>query len=119
MQNVTEKIYHLNPPGGIFNETVLRSLFPMRSEGARKLLVRRAVSAGEIIRLKPGLFCLAEPFRRTHPHPFVIAGLLHFPSHVSMENKQTGHKTIIEFSDLKTPENLSDKYFQHRFLKNR
>ncbi len=96
MQSITEKIYHLNPPGGIFNETVLRVLYPDKSDGARKLLVQRAARAAEIIRLKPGLFCLTEPFRRSHPHPFVIAQLLHFPSHISMESALWHHGAIPE-----------------------
>jgi hypothetical protein len=73
MQNLTEKVFRLSPPGGIFDETAVRNLFPGKTEGARKLLVHRAVSEGEIIRLKPGLFLLAKEFRRTHPHPFVLA----------------------------------------------
>lgn len=86
MQALTEAIYHLGPPASVFDETVLRNLFPSKSAGARKLLVHRAVAAGEILRLKPGLFCLAEPFQKSRPHPFLIAGLLHFPSHISMES---------------------------------
>jgi hypothetical protein len=96
MQVLTEAIYHLTPPGGLFDTTVLRALFPAKSDGARKLLVQRALRASEIVRLKPGLFCLAEPFRRSHPHPFAIAELLHFPSHVSMESALWHHGAIPE-----------------------
>lgn len=96
MQNLTEKIFRLSPPGGIFDETVIRNVFSDKSEGARKLLVYRAVSAGEIIRLKPGLFLLAPEFRRTDPHPFVIAAALHSPSHVSLESALSHHGLIPE-----------------------
>lgn len=96
MQTLTEKILRLSPPGGLFDETVIRNLFGERSEAARKVLVHRAVSAGEIIRLKPGLFLLAPEFRKTHPHPFVIAAMLHSPSHVSLESALAHHGLIPE-----------------------
>ncbi len=96
MQTLTEKVFRLSPPGGLFDETVIRNLFPERSEAARKVLVHRAVSAAEIIRLKPGLFLLAPEFRKTHPHPFVIAAMLHSPSHVSLESALAHHGLIPE-----------------------
>jgi len=96
MQTLTEKVFHLSPPGGIFNETVVRNLFPDRSEGSRKVLVHRASAKGEIIRLKPGLFLLGPEYRKTHPHPFVIAALLHSPSHVSLESAFSYHGLIPE-----------------------
>jgi hypothetical protein len=96
MQTLTEKVFHLSPPGGIFNETVVRNLFPDHSEGSRKVLVHRAAAKGEIIRLKPGLFLLGPEYRKTHPHPFVIAALLHSPSHVSLESALSHHGLIPE-----------------------
>jgi len=96
MQTLTEKIFRLAPPGGLFDETAVRNSFPDRSEAARKVLVRRAFAAGEIIRLKPGLFLLAPEFRKTHPHPFVIAALLHSPSHISLESALAHHGLIPE-----------------------
>ena len=96
MQTLTEKVFELGPPGGIFNETVVRNLLAGRSEGALRLMVRRAVLKGEVLRLKPGLFCLAEPYRKTHPHPFALAGLLHSPSHISLETALWHHGLIPE-----------------------
>jgi hypothetical protein len=96
MQTVTESIFRLSPPGGLFDETVIRNLFPVHSEAARKVLVHRAVAAGEIIRLKPGLFLLAPEFRKTHLHSFVIAAALHSPSHVSLESALAYHGLIPE-----------------------
>lgn len=96
MQTLTEKVFRLSPPGGLFDETVIRNLVPDRSEAARKVLTHRAVSVGEIIRLKPGLFLLAPEFRKTHPHPFVVAAMLHFPSHVSLESAFSHHGLIPE-----------------------
>jgi predicted transcriptional regulator of viral defense system len=96
MQTVTELVFRLSPPGGIFDETVIRNLLSDRSEPARKVLVHRAVAAGEILRLKPGLFLLAPEFQKTHPHPFVIAAILHSPSHVSLESALAHHGLIPE-----------------------
>jgi predicted transcriptional regulator of viral defense system len=96
MQTLTEKILELSPPGGLFNETVVHNLFPNHSEGARKVLVFRAIKKGEILRLKPGFFLLAERYRRTHPHPFVIASMLHAPSHISLESSLSFHGLIRE-----------------------
>lgn len=96
MQTVTELVFRLSPPGGIFDETVIRNILANRSEAARKVLAHRAVAAGEIIRLRPGLFLLAPEFRKTHPHPFVVAAILHSPSHVSLESALAHHGLIPE-----------------------
>ena len=96
MQTLTEKVYRLAPPGGIFDDAVVRNLFPETSDAARKLLVHRAVGKMEVLRLKPGLYCLAEPYRGSHPHPFVVAALLHSPSHISLESALSYHGLIPE-----------------------
>jgi len=96
MQNLTEKVFKLAPPGGLFDETVIHNLFPDSSRGARALLVHRACQAGEILRLKPGLFVLGPPYRKSEPHPFVVAGVLHAPSHISLEAALAHHGMIPE-----------------------
>ena len=96
MQNLTEKVFKLAPPGGLFDETVIHNLFPDSTAGARALLVHRACQAGEILRLKPGLFGLGPPYRKSEPHPFVVAGVLHSPSHISLESALSHHGLIPE-----------------------
>lgn len=86
MQKLTEKVLRLDPPGGVFTQTVVQNLFPGRSIGARRAVIHRAVRHHEILRLKPGHFCLTAELRRRHPHPFVIAGLLLYASQVSLES---------------------------------
>jgi len=49
-----------------------------------------------VLRLKPGLFCLAEAYRKTHLHPFALAGILHAPSHVSLESALSFHGLLPE-----------------------
>ena len=56
----------------------------------------RAVSAGEVIRLKSGLFLLQPSFRKSDPHPYVVAALLHAPSHISLETALSYHGLIPE-----------------------
>ena len=85
MKTLTQAVFKLSPPGGIFNETVLGNLFPDRTRGARELLINRALKAGEILRLKRGTYVLAPEYRKTEPPPWTVAGLLLSPSHVSME----------------------------------
>jgi hypothetical protein len=84
MQALTENVFAMMPPGGVFNMIVVRNLFPDISEGARRLLVDRALRAGEIKRLKPGLYILDRIYRKSELHPFSLASLLHFPSHISL-----------------------------------
>ena len=100
MQTLTDRVYKLAPPGGLFDEVVVRNLFPGLSAGARKLLVHRAVKHAEVLRLKPGLFCLAQDYRKSHPHPFVVAAVLHSPSHISLESALSYHGLIPEAVQL-------------------
>ena len=60
------------------------------------MVVHRACQAGEILRLKPGLFALGPPYRKSEPHPFVVAGVLHAPSHISLESALAHHGLIPE-----------------------
>lgn len=96
MKTLTEKVFSLAPPGGLFDETVISNLFPHSNQHARALLVHRASQAGEILRLKPGLFVLSPPYRKSEPHPFVVAAALHAPSHVSLESALAHHSLIPE-----------------------
>lgn len=96
MQTLTERVFKLAPPGGLFDESVVGTLFPEASQGARKLLVHRAVKHGEVLRLKPGSYCLAFEYRRSELHPFVVAALLHSPSHISLESALSHHGMIPE-----------------------
>lgn len=86
----------LGTPGGTCDETVVGNLFPEASIGARRLLVHRAVQAGELLKLKPGFHVLSPEYRRSVPHPFMLASLLHGPSHVSLESALAWHGLIPE-----------------------
>ncbi len=96
MQTLTERVFKLAPPYGVFDETVIENLFPTHSDGARRAVAHRAVRQGEVLRLKPGLFLLAEPYQRERPHPFMLSGLLYSPAHISMESALAFHGLIPE-----------------------
>lgn len=96
MQTLTEKVFKLSPPFGLFDGIVVRNLFPDSTEGSRKLLINRAVKAREVLRLKRGLFILAQEYRETTPHPYTVAALLHAPSHISFETALAFHGLIPE-----------------------
>jgi len=96
MQALTERVFALASPGGLFDAGVVRNLFPTASSGARKLLVNRAVHHGEVLRLRSGLYCLAPAYRKSSLHPFTVAAALHAPSHVSLETALSFHGLIPE-----------------------
>ncbi len=96
MKTLTEKVFRLAPPGGLFNETVVTNLFPDRSKGARELLLDRAIKTGEVQRIKRGLYVLSREYRKTEPPLFTVAVLLYSPSHISLETALAYHGLIPE-----------------------
>lgn len=80
---------------GLF--TRREAAFWVGNDGARvDALLKRAVGAGEVLRLRRGLFALAEPYRRVRLHPFELAQRLHGPSYVSLEGALSHHGWIPE-----------------------
>ena len=96
MQTLTEKVFKLAPPFGLFDGTVVGNLFPHSNKGAKKLLIHRAVEAKEILILKRGLYILVPEYRASAPHPYVVAAMLHAPSHISQETALSFHSLIPE-----------------------
>ena len=96
MKTLTQQIYLLSPPGGLFDTSVVCNLFPDLSPGARNILVHRAVESGEVQQLKRGLYALSEPFRKTQPHPYAVAPMLYAPSSISLESALAFHGLIPE-----------------------
>jgi len=96
MQTLTEKVWYLRPPAGLFDRQVIDNLFPESSLSAKQALLNKAFHCKEIIRLAPGTYCLAREFRDRDPHPFSIAALIHGPSYVTMETALAFHRMIPE-----------------------
>jgi hypothetical protein len=59
-------------------------------------LLKRAVQAGEIMRIRRGLFCLDRRFLSAPPHSLALAQIVYGPSYLSMETALSWHGWIPE-----------------------
>lgn len=69
------------------------------SKGRRAALLMslsRAMSAGDVVHVKRGLYCLSRDLSPMLPNPLVMANLVHGPSYVSMESALEYHGLIPE-----------------------
>jgi predicted transcriptional regulator of viral defense system len=67
------------------------------NDGARlDSLLKRAVAATEILRLRRGLFCIADRYRNEPIHPFELAQRILGPSYISLESALAYHGWIPE-----------------------
>ena len=96
MQTLSERVWRLHPPAGLFDKTVIDGLFQKVTVGARKALLNKALRHEEVIRLAPGVYCLTREFRDRDPHPFAVAAMIHGPSYVTMESALAFHQMIPE-----------------------
>jgi hypothetical protein len=62
----------------------------------------RWVASGHIIQLRRGLYALAPPYRKTEPHPFVVANRLVRGSYVSLQSALAHHGFIPEHVPVTT-----------------
>ncbi len=94
MQKMTERAIE-RAANGIF--TRQEAVHWVGSDGPRlEALLKRAVGAGEILRLRRGLFCLAGRYLRRSLHPFELAQIIHGPSYISLESALAHHGWIPE-----------------------
>jgi len=94
MQTITEVALH-KAVRGVFTRQEAGCW--VDSEGARlDALLKRAVAAGEILRIRRGLYCLAKRYLHRQIHPFALAQRIHGPSYVSMEAALAHHGWIPE-----------------------
>ena len=56
----------------------------------------RWMAAGKILQLRRNVYALAPPWRRVHPHPFLVANELHAPSYVSLQSALAHHGLVPE-----------------------
>ena len=66
------------------------------SDDSRYALVKRAVKAGALVKIKRGHYVLADKFRKQPVHPFLLAQALVAGSYVSMESALAYHGWIPE-----------------------
>lgn len=56
----------------------------------------RWVRAGKLLQLRRGVYTLEPPWRKTEPHPFVVANFLEMGSYVSLQSALAHHGLIPE-----------------------
>ena len=66
------------------------------SEDRQYSMLKRSVSAGEIVKLRRGLYCLASRYLPQPLHPFELAQRIYGPSYISMESALSVHQLIPE-----------------------
>lgn len=57
----------------------------------------RWVQAGRVIQLRRGLYTLAEPYRQTQPHPFLVANSMISGSYISLQSALAYYGLIPEY----------------------
>jgi len=51
-----------------------------------RLQLTRWVNSGRIYQLRRGLYAIAPPYQKSHPHPFLVANRLQRASYVSLQS---------------------------------
>ena len=90
IEKVKEKI-----DGDVFTDAGLTNALG-GTANSRNSAVRRAVKAGDIIRLKRGLYVLGAKHQRKGVSPFQAAPMIYGPSYVSLESALSYHGWIPE-----------------------
>lgn len=94
MQTVTE-IAIQKAVGGVF--TRQEAACWVNDDGTRlDALLKRAVAAEEVRRIRRGLFCLASRYMHRKIHSFELAQRVHGPSYISLESALSHHGWIPE-----------------------
>lgn len=94
MQTITEEALK-RVPWGFFTRAEA-GVWLGASTAALDALLKRAVQAGEISRIRRGLFCLDRRFLAAPPNPLALAQLVYGPSYLSSETALSWHGWIPE-----------------------
>jgi len=95
MQTLTEQLVEGGLKDRVLTDTQLARLISGSSQ-RRYNLVNRAMRAGELIRLRRGLYMLSDKYRSQPCHPYVLAQKLRPGSYVSLETALAFHGWIPE-----------------------
>ena len=79
----------------VFHSSILMAVEVNRTDLGRQL--SRWVKSGKLIQLRRSLYTLPEQFRRTSPHPFLVANRLKHASYVSLQSALEYHGLIPEY----------------------
>ena len=82
--------------GDIITDTQLKILFHEMSDNQRYGVVKRALAAGRLIRIRRGLYCLNERYRKNALNLFELAEKVYGPSYISFESALAYHGWIPE-----------------------
>lgn len=95
MQTLTEQLVEGGLKDRVLTDTQLARLISGSSQ-RRYNLVNRAMRAGELIRLRRGLYMLSDKYRSQPCHPYALAQKLRPGSYVSLETALAFHGWIPE-----------------------
>lgn len=95
MQALTEKLLKSNLRD-VFSDVDVANLLGEVSDSKKYALVKRALAANEIVRIKRGLYMLAEQFRRGKTDLFCLASRIYGPAYISLESALAAHGWIPE-----------------------
>jgi predicted transcriptional regulator of viral defense system len=84
----------------VFSSSILKAGNAKPSKTQVQLI--RWVKAGKIIQLRRGLYALAEPYRKTNPHPFLVSNRMKKASYVSLQSALAHHGLIPEYVPVVT-----------------
>ncbi len=94
MQKLTE-IALEKIPQGVFTDANLQNLL-RGSDDRRYGLVKRALAAGEVVRIRRGLYSLAPKYLRQPLDLYSLAQKIYGPSYISLESALSYHGWIPE-----------------------
>ena len=94
MQNLTE-IALEKAVGGVFTRPEV-ACWIGGSPDRQFSLLKRAMAAGEVVRIHRGLYCLATKYLRQKIDPLVLAQRVYGPSYISLETALSYHGWIPE-----------------------
>lgn len=95
MQTLTQTLLEQGWGKRVLDDSQLSRLLG-GTDARRYGLVNRALQAGELLRLKRGMYVMSPRFHQTLPHPFVVAQALLPASYVSFEAALAWHGWIPE-----------------------
>jgi hypothetical protein len=94
MQRLTE-IALEKAPGGVFSHVEI-ACWVGESRDRRWSLIKRALAAREIVRIRRGLYCLSSKYLHWKIDPLVVAQRVYGPSYISLETALSYHGWIPE-----------------------
>jgi predicted transcriptional regulator of viral defense system len=94
MNRLVRKIIEFSPAGVISGQD-LATLLP-EGDSKRQALIKRAVASGDIVRIRRGLYCLADMYQKKRLNPFSVSQHIYGPSYISLESALRWHDWIPE-----------------------